>query len=135
MTNLVEPKTYTLFNFTTPANMGNVTKISIYLNGPTEGSIVRAVIFADEPDNYFPQGSKPIAQSTEVIIVNSIKGQWYNFTFNFPLNQNTAYWLGFYSGGYTRYFFDEASSQLSLTSQPNADATQGLPFVWHYTVK
>ena len=132
---LVEPKTYTLSNFTTPFDMGNFTEISIYLVGVPEGSQVKAVIFANEPDAHFPKGGEPITESNQTLTVKSITGQWYNFTINYQAHQNTTYWIGYYSEGYTRYFLNENTTQLTVTSQPKEDGSQWLPVSWHYTGK
>ena len=133
MASIVEPKTYTLCNFTTPLDMGNITKISIYLIGVPEGSQVKAAIFANEPDTHYPQAGQPIAESNQTLTVKSITGQWYNFTMNYHAHQNTTYWIGYYSEGYTRYFFNENTTQLTVTSQPKEDGSQWLPVSWHYT--
>ncbi len=135
MASLVEPKTYTLCNFTTPLDMGNITEINIYLIGVPEGSQVKAAIFANEPDTHYPKAGQPIAESNQTLTAKSITGQWYNFTINYHAHQNTTYWIGYYSEGYTRYFFNENTTQLTVTSQPKEDGSQWLPVSWHYTGK
>lgn len=135
MSSLVDPKTYTLCNYTTPRDMGNISQISIYLVGVPEGSTVRAVIFENEPDAKFPKGGEPVAQTTEPIKVKSIKGQWYNFTINYQARQNTTYWLGYYSEECTRYYFDENTLHLTVTSEQKIDEQQWIPVSWHFKEK
>jgi len=132
MANLIEPKTYTLCNFTTPLDMGNITQINIYLVGVPEGSQVKAAIFANEPDTHYPQAGQPIAESNQTQTVKSITGQWYSFPINYHAHQNATYWIGYYSEGYTRYFFNQNTTQLTVTSQPKEDGSQWLPVSWHY---
>jgi hypothetical protein len=128
-------KTITLCNYTTPSHSGKIAQISIYLTGVVEGSHVRAVIFANEPEANFPQGGDPIAQSFEIVNVTSASGQWYNFTMNCPTSKNTAYWLGYYSDNVTHYFFDASNSSISVTSQPKDENSNWLPVGWSYRGK
>lgn len=132
---VIAPKTYTLCNYTTPPDIGVIVQISICLTGIPEGSQVRAVIFANEPEAKFPQGGEPVAQSSDTLNVTSMSGEWYNFTMNYPVSQNTVYWLGYYSDNSIQYFFDANSDHLSVTSQPKDDNSQWLPVGWSYQGK
>lgn len=132
---LPAPKTITLCNYTTPPDTGIIVQISIYLMGISEGSHVRAVIFANEPDAKFPQGGEPLAQSSDILNVTSVTGRWYNFTMNFPASQNTVYWLGYYSDNFTQYFFDANNDHISVTSQPKVENSSWLPVGWSYEGK
>ncbi|MCJ7713167.1 hypothetical protein MUO66_01735 [Candidatus Bathyarchaeota archaeon] len=132
---LRDPKTITLCNYTTPPDSGIIVQIGIYLTGIPEGSHVRAVIFANEPDAKFPQGGEPLAQSVETLNVVSVSGEWYNFTMNYPASQNTVYWLGYYSDNFTQYFFDADSDHISVTSQPKDENSSWLPVSWSYKGK
>jgi len=127
--------TITLCNYTTPPRSGIIVQISIYLAGISEGSNVRAVIFANEPKADFPKGGEPVAQSLETLNVSSVSGQWYNFTVNYSVSPNTVYWLGFYSGNVTYYFFDTSNDTITVTSQPQNGASSQLPVVWYYQGK
>jgi hypothetical protein len=132
---LLAPKTITLCNYTTPFDAGLIVQISIYLKGPPGGSVVRAVIFANEPDAKFPQGGESVAQSLDVFNVTSNSGQWYNFTMNYPASQNTVYWFGYYSENSTQYFFDTDINHLSVTSQSKDANSTWLPVSWSYIGK
>jgi hypothetical protein len=129
------PKTITLCNYTTPPYSGTIVQISIYLKGIPEGSHVKAVIFANEPQANFPQGGEPIAQSPDTLTVTSVSGEWYNFTMNYSASKNTIYWLGYYSDNFTQYFFDPSNSSISITSQPKVENSSWLPVGWSYQDK
>jgi len=129
---LPAPKTITLCNYTTPPDTGTITQISIRLTGIPEGSQVRAVIFANDPDSNLPQVGKPLLQ-TYALNVTSISGEWYNFKMKYPAAQNTVYWLGYYSDNYTQYYFDNNNDHISLTSQIKGENSTLLPVLsWRY---
>jgi hypothetical protein len=132
---LPNPKTVTLCNYTTPPDTGIIVQISIYLTGTLEGSYVRAVIFANEPETQLPQGDAPIAQSIDTLNVTSVSGEWYSFTMNYPASPNTVYWLGYYSDNFTHYFFDANNNYISLTSQPEPGNSTWIPVGWYYKGK
>ena len=129
---LRSPKTITLCNYTTPPDTGTIVRISIFLMGSPEGSQVKAVIFTDNPQSHFPLGREPVAESLETVNVTLSSGAWYNFTMNYKASQNTVYWLGYYSDGYTRYFFDVDINCVSLTSEPIEEQHSLLPVSWSY---
>jgi hypothetical protein len=129
------PKTITLCNYTTPPYSGTIVQISIYLTGIPEGSHVKAVIFANEPQAHFPQGGEPIAQSSDTLNVTSAYGEWYNFKMNYSASQKTVYWLGYYSDSFTQYFFDASNNSISVTSQPKDENSSWLPVGWSYQDK
>ena len=129
------PKTITLCNYTTPPYSGTIVQISIYLMGIPEGSHVKAVIFANEPQAHFPQGGEQIAQSSNTLDVTSVSGEWYNFAMNYSASQNTVYWLGYYSDNFTQYFFDASNNSISVTSQPKDENSSWLPVGWSYQDK
>jgi hypothetical protein len=128
-------KTITLCNYTTPPLLGTIVQISLYLTGISEGSNVRAVIFANEPTANFPQGGEPIAQSFGTLNVTSLSGQWYNFTINYPFSPNTIYWLGYYADNPTHCFVDASNNSITVTSQPKDGTSNWLPVGWTYEGK
>ena len=132
---LPKPKTVTLCNYTTPHDIGVIVQISIYLTGTSEGSQVKAVIFANEPETQSPQCPAPIAQSLDTLNVTSVSGEWYNFTMNYPASPNTVYWLGYYSDNLTHYFFDATNNSISFTSQPEDGNSTWIPVGWYYQGK
>ncbi len=127
-------KTITLCNYTTPSHPVVIVQISIYLEGVPQGSSVRAVIFADEPQSHFPEGES-VAQSLENLSVTSVSGQWYNFKMNYSASPNTVYWLGYYSDQATNYFFDASNNSITVTSQPKDNSSSWLPVSWTFKGK
>jgi hypothetical protein len=125
------PGTINLCNFTTPEDVGVIMQVSIYLSGIPQGSQVRAIIFENDPQTQFPVNGKPAAQSLEALNVTSLSGKWYTFPINFAAAQNTVYWLGYYSDNFTRYFFDENSESISITSEPMNESSSH-PNIWQY---
>jgi len=109
-------------------------QISICLTGTPEGSQVRGLIFANDLDTQLPE-EQPLVQSVEIVNVTSLTGEWYNFTMNFHATQNTVYWLGYSSDGYTRYYFDTGGESVSVSSQPKNESSSLLPTVWSYEGK
>jgi len=107
-------------------------QISIYLAGIPKGSIVKAMIFANEPKANLPKEGEPIAQSIETLNVTSTKRQWYNFTMNYPASMDTTYWLGYYSDCPTHYFFDPGNGFITVTSLPEDGTIGWFPVGWSY---
>jgi hypothetical protein len=129
-----QPKTYTLCNYTTPSDVGVISEVRIYLDCP-EGSLIKAVIFANDPGGNFPEGVEPLAESPPITTVSSVSGQWYKFTMNLTVEQNTTYWLGYYCNNQTKYAYDRNDDFLTVTSQPVKVDSTGNPISWSYREK
>jgi hypothetical protein len=113
---LRSPNSVTLCNFSTPLGMAKITQISILLIGTPQGSNVTAVVYANDPGSKLPMSSQLLARSQETLNVTSTSGEWYNFTLNFVPYDNTTYWFGYYSEGFTRNFYAVDANHVSLVS-------------------
>jgi len=127
------PKTVTICNYTTPKDTGEIVEINIYLRGAPEGSMATAVIYSNNPE--LQQPSELLAKSTTSLNITSETGEWYSFPMNFLADQNTCYWIGYYSESYTRYFYDSNDTSISATSQPTDELPTSFPNSMNYDNK
>ena len=130
--NPLPPKTFTLSNYTTHSDTGKLVEINVYLTYALEGTHLRAIIFANEPESGFPFGTSPIAESEEILINQTVNGDWFSFPINFTAEPNTTYWIGYYSDAQTQYGYDQDSSSITVTSQQDTDDSHSTNLSWSY---
>jgi hypothetical protein len=85
-------------NFTSPADLENITQIEVYL--ATDGTTARAVLYSDN------KGAPNVllAESAETIVVGT-SGTWVSFNVSYTGTPNTIYWIGaiLYNAGRVYY--------------------------------
>ena len=102
-------------NFTSPADLGNITQIDVYL--ATGGTLAKAVIYSDH-------GGAPdalLAQSSEVT-VDGTSGRWVSFDVSYMGKPNTTYWLGVLFSSAGTYYYASGVGGKTLYSASASDA-------------
>jgi hypothetical protein len=102
-------------NFTSPADLGNITQINVYL--ATGGTQAKAVIYSDH--NVAPDAL--LTQSSEVTI-DGASGRWVSFDVSYMGKPNTTYWLGVLLSSAGTYYYASGVDGKTLYSASASDA-------------
>jgi hypothetical protein len=102
-------------NFTSPADLGNITQINVYL--ATGGTSAKAIIYSDH--NGTPDAL--LTQSSEVT-VDGTSGRWVSFDVSYIGKPNTTYWLGVLLSSAGTYYYASGVGGKALYSVSASDA-------------
>ena len=107
-------------NFTSPANIGEITEIQAYL--ATGGTSAKAVIYADSNG----QPSNLLAESASVSIEGT-SGKWVTFPVSYTGAANVVYWLGVVIENAGTYYYNTLATEQAIYEANLTDALDPFP--------
>ncbi len=107
-------------NFTSPANIGEITEIQAYL--ATGGTQAKVVIYAD--NNGQPVG---LLAESALVTVEGTSGKWVTFPVSHVGSPNAVYWLGIVIENAATYYYSTSAAEQAIYQAPLSDTLNPFP--------